>query len=101
MATEDWQSRSRATLAFAIAFSVIGLLITIAFASIVIPRVARRLHRRSIVESSTVSGSIRLGPRMGIEPRVEPMRSGFAPAAARAGEMILNESHADDIGSSA
>src|SRR6185369_3907849 len=100
MATEDWQSRSRATLAFAIAFSVIGLLITIGFASIVIPRVARRLHGRSIVESSTVSGSIRLEPGIRVEPRVEPMRSGFAPAAARSGEMMLSESNADQVGSS-
>lgn len=96
MATEDWQSRSRATLAFAIAFSVIGLLITIGFAAIVIPRIARSLRRGSFVESSTVSGSIRLA-----EPRVVPMHSESAPAAARAGEMVLNESNADDIGSSA
>lgn len=101
MPSEDWRSRSRATLAFAIAFSVIGLLITIGFAAIVVPRIAPRLHRGSIVESSTVSGSIRTEPSTRTEPRVEPMRSELAPAAARAGEMILNESNADDIGSSA
>lgn len=96
MPSEDWQARSRATLAFAIGFSVMGLLITLIFAAFVIPRVARRWHRGSIEDHAIVTGTIRL------EPKLEHMRSEFAPVAAvpRSGEMMLSESSADHVESS-
>jgi DUF4097 and DUF4098 domain-containing protein YvlB len=97
MPSEDWQSRSRATLAFAIAFSVIGLLITIGFAAIVIPRVARRLDR-----VSASSGSIEVTPMRRPPALTESAPTMSPPAAAvpRSGEMMLSESNADDADSS-
>jgi hypothetical protein len=91
MAAEDWQSRSRSTLAFAIAFSVIGLLITIGFAAVVIPRVARRAEMRM----TAANGSIKVSP-ITSSPAMSPQ---VAPVA-QSGETAL-ESSSDPVSTSA
>ncbi len=90
MATEDWRSRSRSTLAFAIAFSVIGLLVTIGLAAIVISRVGRRAEMRM----TAVNGSIKLSPTTSapaMSPQVAPV--------AQSGETAL-ELSADQVSTS-
>lgn len=97
MPPEDWQSRSRSPLAWAITFSVIGLLITIGFAAIVIPRIARRAHRGSMTY-----GAVKVEPltRPLALAEAYPVANGRPPRpVARAGETILNESNADQIAS--
>lgn len=84
MATEDWRSRSRSTLAFAIVFSAIGLLVTIGFVStIVISRVGRRAEMRM----TAVNGSIKLAP-MTAAPAMSPRDA----SVAQSGETALEAS---------
>lgn len=86
MATDDWQTRSRLTLIVAIVFSLIGLLVTLAVATMLVRRVG---HRRAF-SMKAVSGSIRVEPLSSgrMEPTAEPIaqsgESAFESAADQA-----------------
>jgi hypothetical protein len=58
MTTEDWQMRSRLTLAFAIGFSLLGLLVTLCSTMMLITR----SWRRGEMHMTAVNGSIRVSP---------------------------------------
>lgn len=90
MATDYWQSRSRSTLVLAIVFSVIGLLVTMAVATMLI---ARSRHH-AVMRMTAVTGSIRLSPTIS-QPEMSPQ---VAPVA-QSGETAL-ESSADQVSTS-
>ena len=85
MGTEDWQTRSRLTLACAIGFSLLGLLVTLASTMMLITRSS---SRRGELHMTTVNGSIRISPAS--SGQIPPQ----AASVAQSGEAAL-ESSAD------
>ena len=90
MATVYWQSRSRSPLAVAIVFSVIGLLVTLVFATMLIAR----SRRHAVMRMTAVNGSIRVSPRTSA-PEMSPQMG----PVVRTGETAM-ESSADQASTS-